>query len=72
VWSDYGRRPKLRFVRVGTLVAPHAIAPDAHIFVRSKVPWVSLPEDARTFAVYYDLQKEWPADSLERRKAILG
>src|SRR5262245_43788764 len=25
VWSDYGRRPKLRFVRVGTLVEPHAI-----------------------------------------------
>src|SRR5687767_14802075 len=28
VWSDYGRRPKLRFVRVGTLVEPHAIRPD--------------------------------------------
>ncbi len=27
---------------------------------------------ARTFAVYYDMQKEWPADSLERRRAILG
>jgi hypothetical protein len=72
VWSDYGRRPALRFVRVATLDDPHAIEPDVHIFTRSKVPWVRLSDDARTFAVYYDLQKEWPADSLERRKAILG
>ena len=72
VWSDYGRRPKLRFVRVATLDEPHAIKPDAHIYVRSKVPWVQLPPDARVFQVFYDLEKEWPAASLARRKAILG
>jgi len=72
VWSDYGRRPKLRFVRVGTLVEPHAIVPDAHIFVRSKVPWVRLPDDAAAFDVFYELGKQWPAASLERRNAILG
>jgi hypothetical protein len=72
VWSDYGRRPAIRFVRVATLDDPHAIKPDVHIFARSKVPWVSLPDDARAFAVYYDMHEEWPADSLERRKAILG
>lgn len=72
VWSDYGRRPALRFVRAATLDEPHAIKPDVHIFVRSKVPWVRLPEDARTFEEFYDMQKEWPAESLARRKAILG
>ena len=72
VWSDYGRRPSLRFVRVSTLDAPHAIAPDAHIFTRSKVPWVRIPDDARAFEVYYDMPREWPAESLERRRAILG
>jgi len=72
VWSDYGRRPKLRFVRVGTLDRPHNIEPDVHIFVRSKVPWVRLPEDARVFDVYYEMGKEWPAESLARRQAILG
>jgi len=51
---------------------PHGIEPDVHIFVRSKVPWVRLPEYARTFEVYYDMQKEWPAESLARRRAILG
>ncbi len=71
VWSDYGRRASLRFVRVGTLERPHGIVPDVHIFVRSKVPWVRLPEGARAFDVYYDMSKEWPAESLARREAAL-
>jgi hypothetical protein len=71
VWSDYGRRP-LRFVRVSTLDQRHAIAPDVHIFTRSKVPWVVLPEGAPAFEVYYDMPKLWPAESLARREALLG
>jgi len=66
VWSDYGRRPALRFVRVATLDEPHSIAPDVHIFTRSKVPWVRLPEGARAFAEFYEREKEWPRASLER------
>jgi hypothetical protein len=72
VWSDYGRRKVMLFVRVSTLDQRHAIAPDVHIFVRSKVPWVRLPEGARAFEVYYDMKKEWPAESLARREALLG
>lgn len=72
VWSDYGKRPALRFVRVATLDAPHAIVPDVHIFTRSKVPWVRLPEGARAFEEFYELENEWPAQSLARRRAILG
>ena len=36
--SEYGGVEKLRFVRVGTLDAPHALTPDVHIYTRSKVP----------------------------------
>ena len=72
VWSDYGRRPALRFVRVATLEPPNSIAPDVHIYVRSKLPWVRLPEDARVFEAFYEIDKEWPAESLARRKALLG
>ena len=72
VWSDYGRRPALRFVRVGTLDDPAAMPPNAHIFVRSKLPWIRLPEDVPAFEVYYDTEALWPAASLERRRAILG
>ncbi len=72
VWSDYGRRPGLRFVRVGTLDDPAALSPDVHIFTRSKLPWVRLPEDVHSYEVYYDIEKLWPPESLERRRAILG
>jgi len=72
LWSDYGGRPKLRFVRIGTLDNKRALKPDVHIFTRSKLPWVGLPKGARAFKVYYDMKKEWPAASLKRRQAILG
>jgi hypothetical protein len=72
MWSDYGRRPNYRFVRIGTLNDPTALAPDVHIFVRSKQPWVGLPADARAFDVFYELEQEWPAESLARRRAALG
>src|SRR5918999_1187460 len=59
-------RMALRFVRVGTLDDPTALAPDVHIFTRSKLPWVRLPEGVPTFEIYYDTQALWPPASLAR------
>lgn len=72
VWSDYGRKPYRRFVRVGTLDDPTALSPDVHIFTRSKQPWVRLPDDVPAFEVFYDVPKLWPPESLERAKAAAG
>jgi hypothetical protein len=72
LWSEYGGVAKLRFVRVGTLDDPAAIAPDVHIYTRSKVPWVALPAGIPAFESYYDAKKVWPAAGLERRRAIMG
>ena len=69
VFSEYGW-PELKFVRAGTLDEPSAVTPDVHIFTRSKVPWVALPDDVPAFDVYYDSRKVWPAPSLERLDAI--
>lgn len=69
LWSDYGKRGYLRFLRIATLDTPHAIQPDAHIFTKSKVPWVVIPEGQRAFEVFYDMKKEWPPQSLARREA---
>ena len=65
VYSQY-TTPDVLFVRAGTLDEPSAVAPDVHIFTRSKLPWVVLPEDVPAFDVYYDTQKLWPAASLKR------
>ena len=80
LWSDYGRRRTVLFLRVATLDKPHAISPDVHIFTRSKVPWVNLTgklakgsatrKPALVVKVYYDTKKVWPAASLARRAAL--
>jgi hypothetical protein len=72
VWSEYGGLKTLRFVRVGTLDEPSALPPDVHIYVRSKLPWIALPDGVPAFDAYYDSKKLWPTASLERRKAALG
>lgn len=72
VWSDYGRRRTMLFIRVGTLDDPSALPPDAHIFARSKLRWLVLGESAPAFDIFYDLEAQWPPDSLARRRALLG
>jgi hypothetical protein len=72
VWSEYGGRCAISFVRVGTLDDPTALAPDVHIYTRSKQPWVALPETIPAFAAFYEREQVWPAASLDRRRAILG
>jgi hypothetical protein len=73
LWSNYaGAGDALRFVRVGTLDVPDRLPPDIHIFTSSKQPWVQLPEGALAFENYYDRNVCWPAESLARRKALLG
>jgi len=70
VYSDYGRSEVL-FVRGGTLDDPKGLTPDVHIYTKSKVAWLVLPEGAPAFDEYYDSKTLWPADRLERLRAVL-
>ena len=69
VFSEYGR-PGVWFVRAGTLDDPSVVTPDVHIYTRSKLPWVALPESTPAFRTYYDTEKLWPLASLERLAAV--
>jgi hypothetical protein len=71
VFSRYGH-PGFRFVRAGTLDDPSGVAPDVHIYTRSKLPWVTLPESVPAFEVYYDSKELWPPESLERGRAVMA
>ena len=71
VYSEYGR-PELRYVRAGTLDQPSGVTPDVHIFTKSKVNWITIPDSAPAFDVYYDMKAVWPAASLERLAALLA
>ena len=70
LWSDYGRRKVMVFLRATTLDDRGAFSPDAHIFTRSKLPWVQLPADVPAFEVYYDMQALWSAEALARREVL--
>jgi hypothetical protein len=69
VWSRYTRR-EVSFVRGGTLDEPRGIDPDVHIFTRSRVGWVELPEAVPAFEVFYDMKELWPPESLARVEAL--
>ncbi|HUN40845.1 MAG TPA: GFA family protein [Acetobacteraceae bacterium] len=72
LWSEYGGISKLHFVRAATLDDPTAVTPDVHIYTRSKLPWVTLPDGVPAFEAYYSARTLWPAESLERRRVALG
>jgi hypothetical protein len=71
VFSEYGR-PEVRFVRGGTLDEPAGVTPDVHIYTRSKVGWLTLPDSVPAFDAYYDSKTLWPAASLERLRAVFA
>ena len=73
VWSNYsGAGDAIRFVRVGTLDEPTRLPPDIHIYTGSKQPWLTLPPDTPAEVEYYRASERWPAESLERRAALLA
>ena len=73
LWSHYaGAGDLLKFLRVGTLDEPDRFPPDIHIFTASKQPWVVLPQGMPAVPEYYRSAELWPAESLERRKAVFG
>ena len=71
LFSEYGR-PWLWFVRAGTLDEPGSVAPDVHIFTRSKLDWVTLPDATPAFEEFYNPPDVWPPASLARAQAQRG
>ncbi|PWU19523.1 MAG: aldehyde-activating protein [Verrucomicrobia bacterium] len=72
LWSVYGHRSQIRFVRVGTLDEPSALRPDIHIYTETKVPWLKLPKGTPAFRRYYDRKKVWPLKSQQRLERALA
>ena len=67
VWSKYHAAPgHTLFVRAGTLDKPAVVKPDVHIFTRTKLPWLALPNDVLAFESFYSIKEVWPVESRER------
>ena len=74
LWSHYaGAGEKAAFIRAGTLDQPDVCPPDVHIFTRSKLPWVALPEGVPAFEIFYgrnDLPRIYGEDGAARCRAL--
>ena len=55
-------RPHVRTVHVGSLDHPEQINVDAHIWVKRKLPWVTLPSDHRVFEGPGDWTQDYVSD----------
>ena len=71
VFSEYGG-PAVWFVRGGTLDEPSSVEPDVHIYTKSKLPWIALPDSVPAFDAFYDVKEVWPPETLERFRAAVG
>ncbi|PMD15431.1 glutathione-dependent formaldehyde-activating GFA [Hyaloscypha hepaticicola] len=71
VWSNYPNAgPLVRFIRVGTLENPDAFSPDIHIYASSKQRWVVLDGKVPIVPEFYEIEKVWSRESLERWDAL--
>jgi hypothetical protein len=73
LWSRYDIVPgECLFVRAGTLDNPEAVTPDVHIFTRSKLPWLTLPEGVPAFEAIYKIDEVWSPESRERLRSNIA
>ncbi|MCT2400957.1 GFA family protein [Novosphingobium mangrovi (ex Huang et al. 2023)] len=74
VWSHYGAAGEAAsFVRAGTLDAPSAVRPGVHIYMQSKLPWVTVTDGAEQFEQFYsgkDVVRLYGEEGAARWKAL--
>ena len=71
LWSHYGGRKTVMFLRVGTLDQPNLCPPDIHIFTESKQDWVILPDNVPAVPEYYQRSSYWSEESVIRYRTAL-
>jgi hypothetical protein len=49
LWAEPADKPDIAILRPGTLLDQSTFEPIAHLYVRSKQPWFSIPNDAVQF-----------------------
>lgn len=65
IWVKYRyHKVPVIAIRTGTLYDCAEVAVQAHIFIKSKLPWVSIPEKTPQFNEAYDRNEIWPDISL--------
>lgn len=71
LWASGDKTPVTVDIKAGTLDYPELMEPDIHEFIEAKIPWVILPEGAKTCKGPFDFKKVWPKSSLRRFEAAM-
>lgn len=58
LWAEPLDKPALAILRPGTLENQGEFEPIAHVFIRSKLPWFSIPQDVAKFETFPDGEGE--------------
>lgn len=61
VFAENNLRPGFASLRCGTLDRSSEVVPAAHLWVQSKQPWITIPDDIPAMARQPDNQAEWLA-----------
>ena len=59
IYAQNAARPDFAGLRVGTLDENRDLSPAAHLWVRSKQPWVILPDDVPALETAPESNEEW-------------
>jgi hypothetical protein len=62
LFAENSARPRIRTVHIGSLEHPEMIEVNAHIWVKRKLPWVTLPEGHRMFEAAGDWSEDYAQD----------
>ena len=68
--SHYGPKDTLSIIKVGTLDDPNLMPPDAHVFTKDKLDWVTLPKGIPSFEKFYDFEATWSKESYLRLSKV--
>ncbi|MFT5444879.1 MAG: hypothetical protein ACI9DC_000039 [Gammaproteobacteria bacterium] len=62
LFAENSARPRVRTVHIGSLEHPEIAEVNAHIWVRRKLPWITLPKGHRIFDAAGDWTEDYAQD----------
>ena len=72
IYIESAHFPVTYTLKPGTLDDVSIATPQAHIWVKRKQPWLTLPPDVPCYDENYEREATWPADSLARMNAAMA
>lgn len=59
IYAENDARPGIVVLRAGTLDDSNTLVPRAHLWVKSRQPWIIIPDDANVYQEQPESQSEW-------------